>query len=172
MLLKVKRTIIGQLTMNIQYINSEIHKEKRSRRLIFFLLMGALVIKGAWILYVILNAGIGLGPDEAQYWTWSQRLAFGYYSKPPAIAWQIWSGVELFGNNELGVRFAAVLIGTALPLLVYALGRSAQLSRMASFWAAMIIAWSPLGVMASFLAITDGGMVCFGPWQRYWLPNL
>jgi len=27
--------------------------------------------------------------DEAQYWFWSQNLDFGYYSKPPMIAWFI-----------------------------------------------------------------------------------
>ena len=25
-------------------------------------------------------------PDEAQYWSWSRHLAFGYFSKPPIIA--------------------------------------------------------------------------------------
>ncbi|MET0689113.1 MAG: hypothetical protein ABWY38_07955, partial [Methyloceanibacter sp.] len=25
--------------------------------------------------------------DEAQYWTWSRALDFGYFSKPPMIAW-------------------------------------------------------------------------------------
>jgi len=125
------------------------------------LLIIILLLKAALIVGVILYAGIGLGPDEAQYWTWSQRLAFGYYSKPPAIAWQIGAGTWLFGNTELGVRFGALVIGTALPFAVYALGRAAQLSRAASFWAAMVMAWSPLGVMASLLAITDGGMVLF-----------
>ena len=27
--------------------------------------------------------------DEAQYWTWSRALDFGYFSKPPMIAWVI-----------------------------------------------------------------------------------
>ena len=30
---------------------------------------------------------LDLYPDEAQYWTWSRDLAFGYFSKPPVIAW-------------------------------------------------------------------------------------
>ncbi|MBC7667769.1 MAG: 4-amino-4-deoxy-L-arabinose transferase, partial [Gemmatimonadaceae bacterium] len=28
-----------------------------------------------------------LYPDEAQYWLWSRHLDFGYFSKPPMIAW-------------------------------------------------------------------------------------
>ena len=27
--------------------------------------------------------------DEAQYWSWSLQPDFGYYSKPPLIAWLI-----------------------------------------------------------------------------------
>lgn len=124
-------------------------------------LLGVLLFKALFIVYVVLHAGIGLGPDEAQYWTWSQEPAVGYYSKPPGIAWEIWAGTQLFGNTELGVRSGALFIGTLLPLAVYFLGRAARLSSTASFWAAMVMAWSPLGIMASFLAITDGGMVFF-----------
>src|SRR5437870_5283804 len=27
--------------------------------------------------------------DESQYWAWSRELAFGYFSKPPLLAWII-----------------------------------------------------------------------------------
>ena len=30
-----------------------------------------------------------LYPDEAQYWLWSRTLDFGYFSKPPMVAWTI-----------------------------------------------------------------------------------
>ncbi|MEO0674467.1 MAG: hypothetical protein AAFY32_05610, partial [Pseudomonadota bacterium] len=32
---------------------------------------------------------LDLGPDETQYWFWAQSPAFGYFSKPPMIAWLI-----------------------------------------------------------------------------------
>lgn len=168
----------GDLNMRRLYINSlmddikshKVMEDKRHKpgrlaagfeeeRPYFACLLLILLGKAALIVYVIANAGIGLGPDEAQYWTWSQQLAFGYYSKPPAIAWQIWGGTLLFGNTELGVRAGAVVMGSLLPIAVYGLGRAALLTRAASFWAAMLMAWSPLGMMAAFLAITDGGMV-------------
>ena len=37
----------------------------------------------------IYAAKIDLVLDEAQYWTWSRELSFGYFSKPPMIAWVI-----------------------------------------------------------------------------------
>jgi hypothetical protein len=122
-------------------------------------LIALLLLKGAALIWVIFHAGIGLGPDEAQYWTWSQQLAVGYYSKPPGIAWEIWAGTSLFGNTELGVRAGALMIGFLLPLSVYALARACRLAERTSFWAALSMGLCPLGVLSSFLAITDGGMV-------------
>ncbi len=127
----------------------------------FSLLCGLLGVKALAMIFVILYAGIGLGPDEAQYWTWSRLLDFGYYSKPPGIAWEIWVGSALFGNTELGVRSMAVAVGFVLALLVYAAAKGCRLSPAACFWSGAAMAFTPMGVMGSFLAITDGGMMLF-----------
>ena len=42
-------------------------------------------------LLTLFGTPLELYPDEAQYWLWSRTLAFGYYSKPPLIAWSIWA---------------------------------------------------------------------------------
>ncbi len=125
------------------------------------LLLSLLILKALVVMWVISQGFIGLGPDEAQYWTWSQTLDWGYYSKPPAIAWLIFGGTSLFGNNEFGVRFGALLVGFLLPLLVYGLALQCRLSERAAFWAALCMAFSPIGLAASFFATTDGGMVLF-----------
>ena len=54
--------------------------------------------------------------DEAQYWTWSRELAFGYFSKPPMIAWVIRGTSELCGNSEACIRSASPVIYTACRL--------------------------------------------------------
>lgn len=120
-----------------------------------------LLAKALLIVCFILYSGIGLGPDEAQYWTWSRKLAWGYYSKPPGIAWQIWAGTELFGPTELGVRFGSLVLGTLLPLLIYFLGKEAELDSKTAFYAAIGFALTPLGFLASFFAITDVGNAFF-----------
>lgn len=107
---------------------------------------------------------IHLSPDEAQYWTWSQHPALGYYSKPPGIAYQILFGTALFGNTELGVRFGSLLIGFILPFLLYRLGLKAGLSENESFWGAVVWCFIPLGFMGSILSITDVGMILFWVW--------
>ena len=37
----------------------------------------------------VIATPLEIGPDEAQYWRWSRTLDWGYYSKPPLIAWAI-----------------------------------------------------------------------------------
>ena len=120
-----------------------------------------LLVKAFIMVGIILFAKIGLSPDEAQYFTWSQFLDFGYYSKPPGIAWEIALGTFFLGNTELGVRIMPVIIGTILPLLVYRLAINSKLLPQAAFLSAIAIALSPIGSFASFLAITDGGMILF-----------
>lgn len=125
------------------------------------LLLFLIAAKAAVMILTICYAPIGLGPDEAQYWTWSQDLDWGYYSKPPAIAWQIWLGTQYIGNTELGVRFMSVVISALYPLLVYFLAWSCGLTPLTCFWAGTVMALSPLGIAGSFFAITDGGMILF-----------
>lgn len=126
-----------------------------------FQLMFVLLLKAVFLLGYIAYGLIELGPDEAQYWTWSKMLDWGYYSKPPAIAWQIAFGTNLFGDTELGVRFGAVLLGFLLPIAIYFLSLAAGTRSSTAFWAALAFALTPLGVLASLLAITDTGFVLF-----------
>jgi 4-amino-4-deoxy-L-arabinose transferase-like glycosyltransferase len=120
-----------------------------------------LVFKALLIAALIVSGVIGLGPDEAQYWTWSRELDLGYYSKPPGIAWQIWAGTQLFGNTELGVRFFSLVFSFLSSLAIYFLARSCRLKEWTAFWAAICFAFSPLGILGSLLATTDGGLVLF-----------
>jgi 4-amino-4-deoxy-L-arabinose transferase-like glycosyltransferase len=61
--------------------------------------------------------------DEAQYWFWSTEPAFGYYSKPPLIAWLIGLSTSVCGTNEACIRLPAPLLHTATAVALYVLGR-------------------------------------------------
>lgn len=124
-------------------------------------LLVILLIKTLCILPIVLFGGIGLSPDEAQYWTWSQALDFGYYSKPPGIAWGIFTGTSIFGNTELGIRFFALVIGFLLPIATYFLAIESGLKKSTAFWSALMLGLSPIGFASSFFATTDGTMVLF-----------
>lgn len=126
-----------------------------------FIIGITLLIKAILMLVYIGYGPLALGSDEAQYWTWSQSLDWGYYSKPPGIAWEILFGTLLFGNSELGVRFGAVLVSIALTLAVYLLAKCCGLKPKTAFWAAIIMALTPLGVISSLFATTDAPFVLF-----------
>lgn len=96
----------------------------------------------------------GLYPDEAQYWFWAQNPAFGYYSKPPLVAWIIALTTGLFGEREFAVRLAAPLLHAGTAALVFAIAARLY-DRRTAFWAALGYASLP-GVSASaFLISTD-----------------
>lgn len=137
------------------YISNLFHHLPTSlKRLLFWLF-----IKCVILLIIILYMKIGLGPDEAQYWTWSRALDWGYYSKPPGIAWQIWIGTQLFGHNELGVRFLSIVLAFLQSLSVYFLATQANLKQHQAFLCGIIMAFTPIGILGSFFAITDGGLL-------------
>ena len=37
--------------------------------------------------------------DEAQYWSWAQQFDFGYFTKPPLIAWIIGAATSVCGDT-------------------------------------------------------------------------
>ncbi len=114
-----------------------------------------------FVLAIILFAGIGLMPDEAQYWTWSKELSYGYYSKPPAIAWQIAAGCYFFGDTELGVRVGGLVLSFILSLSIYYLTRACGLDHKKGFWTSIAFSYSPLGIFSGFFATTDCAYVLF-----------
>ncbi len=118
-----------------------------------------LLLKSFFLFLFIHYSFIGLGSDEAQYWTWSQTPDWGYYSKPPGIAWQIWLGTHLFGSTEWGVRSMSLFLSFLQAFAVYRLARGAGLQTRTSFWCGLFMALSPLGILGAFLAITDGGFL-------------
>ncbi len=47
--------------------------------------LGLTILRAALLTLTPLN----LHGDEAQYWAWSRTLDWGYFTKPPLIAWAI-----------------------------------------------------------------------------------
>ena len=71
--------------------------------------------------------------DESQYWAWSRELAFGYFSKPPLLAWIIASSSAVCGDGESCVRAASPILHFGTSLLIYAIAEELYDARVA-FW--------------------------------------
>lgn len=61
--------------------------------------------------------------EEAYYLYWSRDPAFGYFSKPPMIAWLLRTATELFGRSELAVKSVSLVLHAATSLLVFGIGK-------------------------------------------------
>ncbi|MCE5334024.1 MAG: glycosyltransferase family 39 protein [Desulfobacteraceae bacterium] len=103
---------------------------------------------------------LDLVPDEAYYWDWSRQLDWGYYSKPPLIAWIIALSTRTLGSSAAMVRLPAVLLGAIGLLAVFLLARRMYDSRT-GFWAAVASAASPGSAALGFIMTIDAPLVVF-----------
>jgi 4-amino-4-deoxy-L-arabinose transferase-like glycosyltransferase len=62
-------------------------------------------------------------PDEAYYFQWSRHLDASYFSKGPGVAYTIAAGTALFGGNNFGVRFFAVMLSAGTAWQIFLLAR-------------------------------------------------
>lgn len=98
--------------------------------------------------------------DEAQYWTWSQDLAFGYFSKPPLIGWLIRLATEICGDAEWCVRAPSPILYTVTSIFVFLAGRALYGDRV-GFWSAIVFATLPAASFSSLLISTDVPLLAF-----------
>ena len=129
--------------------------EERSWRLALWAVFAVTVARLVWLAV----GHADLYPDEAQYWLWSLHPAFGYYSKPPLVAWLIALTTGVFGNGEFSVRLSAPLLHGVASGFVYGIG-SRLYGRRIGYWSAIAYATLP-GVSASAALISTDAPLLF-----------
>jgi len=98
--------------------------------------------------------------DEAQYWAWSRELAFGYFTKPPLLAWVIAVAESLCGSSEACVRAPAPILYFGTCLLVYAIARQLY-DETVGFYAALSTALTPGVIFSARIISTDVPLLFF-----------
>jgi len=93
--------------------------------------------------------------DESQYWSWSRELAFGYFSKPPLLAWIIAGSSAACGDTEACVRAASPLLYFGTSLVIYALAEEIYDDARTGFWAALTFTLLPGVVFSTRIISTD-----------------
>ena len=108
--------------------------------------------------------------DESQYWLWGQELDFGYYSKPPLIAWVIRLVTDLAGSDApFWVRMPGALFHGATALILAAAAARLWGAR-AGFWVAVSYVTVPFTAVGSLLFSTDTVMApCYAAAIYGWL---
>jgi len=116
-----------------------------------------LTLARVWLLFV---SPFDLGPDEAQYWSWSRDFAFGYFSKPPMLAWLIGASTAVCGAGEACVRLASPFLHGFTALMLFLLARNMFDDRV-GFWAGVTYATLPGVWLSAGLISTDVPLLFF-----------
>ena len=118
----------------------------------FFVLVLSLV---ALKIFAIFYTNFNLFADEAQYWLWSRSLDFGYFSKPPLIAWCLRAYTELFGSGFVSLKFFSMPFYLLTAFFVYFLCEKLGFEKVDSFSCAIIFFIIPAVSLSSFIISTD-----------------
>ena len=124
---------------------------------IFYLMLGLVFI---WRVVFLFVSPLDLAPDEAYYWDWGRWPAWGYYSKPPMIAWINAATRTLFGVHDWAVRLPAAIFSSGAILLLFLLARRMFDSRTA-FWAGAATLAAPGSSAAGFVMTIDAPLIFF-----------
>ena len=123
-----------------------------------FLISSLIIIVLTFILlrvFAIISTPLELSADEAQYWLWSKELNWGYFSKPPMIAWLIHVSNNIFGDYDYSIRILAPVIHGINALVIFRLSQEINDNYLAHFLSSLIWLTLPIVGVGSFLMSTD-----------------
>jgi 4-amino-4-deoxy-L-arabinose transferase-like glycosyltransferase len=114
-----------------------------------------------WRIVLLRFDNTDLFVDEAQYWLWSQHLDFGYYSKPPMIAWVLRAVTALGASNDIfWIRVSGPLFHAATALVLMATARRVVRPEIAG-WIGVTFVTAPAVALSSVFFSTDDILLFF-----------
>jgi membrane-associated phospholipid phosphatase len=135
------------------------NRKLRSARLFWWLVVAVAALTVARLIALKFSV-VDLFPDEARYWSWSRKPAFGYSSKPPAIAWIIAHVGHICGNSEACLRAPAPLLYAATAIVAYFIAEHLYGERSA-FWTGLCVVFATGVVYSARIISTDVALVFF-----------
>ena len=114
--------------------------------------------------------------DEAEFWAWSRKLDWSYFSRGPVIAWLIRLGTELFGGMSLkltgslmfAVRFPCVILGGLTAWAVYRLTVLTTRPTRIGLIAVLLLPAIPIFALGGVIVTCDTPLVCCWAWAAVW----
>ena len=135
-------------------------RETEAARRWFAGLAGLVALLTAARIAVSAASGLNLSGDEAQYWSWAQTLDWGYFSKPPMVAYLIAAATAACGDGEACVRLPSPLLHGATALVLFLVACRLAGPR-AGFWVGLTYASLPAVSLSSQLVSTDVALLFF-----------
>ncbi|NDV89383.1 glycosyltransferase [Aurantimonas aggregata] len=119
-------------------------------------------------LRIVYQGSIDLIPQEAYYWNYAQHPALGYLDHPPMVAWLIWLGTSVFGDNEFGVRIVATLAWMTTAFFIFRLTKN-LFGQTAAFLALMLLSVLPFYFLIGILTTPDAPLTAAWAGALYFL---
>ena len=134
------------------------------------------VVAVATIAFMLLLRFLYMGtteliPDEAYYWNYKEHLALAYLDHPPLLAWGLWLGTSIFGDNEFGVRIIPFICGVGVIILMFRL-TAIMFDKTSAYIAAFLVSVLPFTVATGFLATTDAPQMLFWSACLYFIAKI
>jgi len=123
----------------------------------FFLCLGLLTLYRVLCLF---QPHLVLFYDEAYYYHWSLNLDWGYYSKPPVVAWVIAIFTSIFGATSVAVKLGAPILYAGAAIFVYRIADHLAGSRAACFSGWVFLTTILVGYNSLFIT-TDAPLLFF-----------
>ncbi|MBN1574373.1 MAG: glycosyltransferase family 39 protein [Deltaproteobacteria bacterium] len=115
-----------------------------------------ILISLATLYHLIIIGIIGLGDNEAYYWTWSKHLDLSYFDHPPMVAYIIALTTKLGGDTPFFVRIGNTMLFLITTILVYLLTVDIFKSRRAGFYSVVLTNILPLYYIVGLIIVPDG----------------
>lgn len=88
---------------------------------VHFILWGVIVVI---MIRLVLVFTMGLMPQDAYYYFYSEHISLSYFDHPPMVAWMLKSFSLLFGKSVVGVKLTDFIITGLTVLAFYKLARN------------------------------------------------
>lgn len=140
----------------MQLSSHDINPIQQRRHILTLLIVGfALSVYRDWI---ITHLESPLFYDEIYYYGWSLTPDWGYYSKPPVVAWVISMTTSLLGDSALGIKIGAGLLYLGSSLFIY-LSTTRLCGAKSALTASLIFITLPLISFNSLFITTDAPLI-------------
>ncbi len=97
-------------------------------------------------------------PDEAYYWNYAQHMDLSFVDHPPMVAWLIWLGTSIFGDNEFGVRIMAFICSLVTMGYLYALTLNLY-DKSTAMRTMLLLSILPIGFVHGMLMTPDAPLL-------------
>lgn len=125
-------------------------------------------VLGLLLLFVLIafwrhaiGANLPLSVDEAYYVAWSKSLDWGYWTKPPVIAWAIGAARSVCGETAACIRSTSLLAFPLTSLVLLVLCYRMSGSWVSACLTSAVFATLPLSSFYGIAATTDSFLLLF-----------